>query len=256
MTALIVAAILQTSCTQVTDGRFAQTCARKSGLAVERGVGWGGVRSDAFVFDTLWLLFDFNAPFIEYEVFTPADQRWSVLREWAPPSGHTIMRAERVPLGSPQCDVFESWFDRVSRDRRLSHVLKGRWRERRAFGSDCLALTFWTQDQIDAADQEARASGQWRIRHRLTVERAFHRLGGLELDEQRFALTQSDDREFTLTTLTLMSVPIDAPAVIFGSCGDPNQTTLESDGQWFIRDETSEIAEGARLARLHPVRDW
>jgi hypothetical protein len=145
------AALLLASCSQISDAaeqffrsfakdRFERLCADRSGLNIDTRSGIGGVVSDnPNLGQNLWLLFDFDLPFVEFERRALDDAAF--VREWGPiPSGGAVWHVERRPSGDAACATFEAWLRRVSREDFGYDALPARWRTREAYGDGCLAF--------------------------------------------------------------------------------------------------------------------
>jgi len=240
--------------------RFEVLCDQQAGLFVDNAVGHGGVRSTLSLGESLWLIYDFNAPFVEIEgVSTPSSTQ--LYSEWQPPSsGRWTLHAERVARGSPECVRFENWLTRIQNDE-LDPRFPARWKDIHAYDDQCLAIRFLSVSEVSAIDEEARASGQRRIRYRLDREIALHSFTGpWEVEEQRYSLVETTDRRmFTINALHAFMVRIDAPEVTLSSCGNPLDEDVSVEGRWFLDDTTPEgqlqsQAEGARLRALRERR--
>lgn len=226
--------------TWLAKNRFASLCAERGGLEIGSRSGIGGVRSDnPNIGQNLWLLFDFDLPFVEFERRASDDDELLV-REWGPlPSGAAVWRVERRPREDAACAIFEAWLARVSEEDFGYDALPARWRERAPYGDACLALTFQTPE---ASPQVEPWEGGPRYFLRTDGGR-IERVGCHDAYERRYALVDRwGRRAFVVNALALRDFRchVGGPGQQVASCGDPIAGDLSGGRIWFVDDSRPE----------------
>lgn len=187
----------------------------------------------------LWLLFDFDLPFVEFERRASDDDELLV-REWGPlPSGAAVWRVERRPREDAACAIFEAWLARVSEEDFGYDALPARWRERAPYGDACLALTFQTPE---ASPQVEPWEGGPRYFLRTDGGR-IERVGCHDAYERRYALVDRwGRRAFVVNALALRDFRchVGSPGQQVASCGDPIAGDLSGGRIWFVDDSRPE----------------
>jgi hypothetical protein len=248
---VVAAAVLLASCSQLSDtaehffgslakNRFERLCADRGGLHIDARSGIGGVVSDdPNLGQNLWLLFDFDLPFVEFERRALDDAVF--VREWGPiPSGGAVWRVERRPAGDAACATFEAWLRRVSQEDFGYDALPARWRAHDAYGDACFALEFRA---IETSPQADFAVDSPRYFLRSDAGRV-ERIGCYDAYERRYALVDRwGRRAFTVNALSLRDFRchVDGPGEQIATCGNPVTNDLSGDQTWFLDDSAPAV---------------
>jgi len=222
--------------TEFNKWQFERLCHERGGVQAAAPFGFGGVRSDnPNLGYNLWLLFDFGAPFVEFDRRSGDDER--LIREWGlPPTAGATWRLERRPAGDDSCGVFNRWLARVSHDEFGYRALPGRWRNAAAFRGQCLSVTF---RPIAVAEVDRVAP-----RYLLHIDAGRIRQWGCDdVRERRYALVDQWGRRSLVINereLVEQRCHVDGPNIPVASCGSPVESDLSNGREWAIDDSTLE----------------